>query len=157
VVEQVVGAAVEPRTRHDVVAGVGQVEDREVFGGLAGREEQRRDAALQRRDALLDDVLRRVHDPGVDVAGLCEAEQRGGVFGAVEGVRRGLVDRQRPRVGRAVGRLAGMDLLGLERPVRGARLVRATIWVRARLVRATIWVRRIVGGVFGAHSWFLLL
>ena len=86
VVEQVVGAAVEPRTRHDVVAGVGEVEDREVLGGLTGRQEQRRDAAFERRDALLDDVLRRVHDPGVDVAGLGKAEQRGGVLGAVERV-----------------------------------------------------------------------
>ena len=132
VVEQVVGAAVEPRTRHDVVAGVGEVEDREVLCGLTGRQEQRRDAAFQRRDALLDDVLRRVHDPGVDVAGLGKAEQRGGVLGAVERVGRGLVDRQRPRVGRDVRRLAGVDLLGLERPPR----------------------RRVVGGVFGAHGLF---
>ena len=43
------------------------------LGGLAGRQEQRRDAALERGDALLDDVLRRVHDPGVDVAGLGQA------------------------------------------------------------------------------------
>ena len=89
------------------------------LGGLTGRQEQRGDAAFERRDALLDDVLRRVHDAGVDVAGLGEAEQRGGVLGAVERVRRGLVDRQRPRVGGDVGRLAGVDLLGLERPVRG--------------------------------------
>ena len=127
VVEQVVGAAVQPRARHDVVAGVGEVEDREVLGGLTGRQEQRRDAAFERRDALLDDVLGRVHDPGVDVAGLGKAEQRGGVLGAVERVGRGLVDRQRPRVGGDVRRLAGVDLLGLERPARGARLVRATI------------------------------
>ncbi len=119
VVEQVVGAAVEPRAGHDVVAGVGEVEDRERLGGLAGGQEQRRDAAFERGDALLDDVLGRVHDPGVDVAGLGQAEQRGGVLGAVERVGRGLVDRQRPRVGGDVGRLAGVDLLGLERP-RGA-------------------------------------
>ena len=117
VVEQVVGAAVESRARHDVVARVGEVEDREVLSGLTGRQEQCRDAALERRDALLDDVLGRVHDPGVDVAGLGKAEQRGGVLGAVERVGRGLVDRQRPRVGGDVGGLAGVDLLGLERPV----------------------------------------
>ncbi len=57
VVEQVVRAAVEPRAGHDVVAGVGEVEDRERLGGLTGGQEQRRDAALERGDALLDDVL----------------------------------------------------------------------------------------------------
>ncbi len=119
VVEQVVRAAVEPRAGHDVVAGVGEVEDRERLGGLTGGQEQRRDPAFERGDALLDDVLGRVHDPGVDVAGLGEAEQRGGVLGAVERVRRGLVDRQGPRVGGGVGRLAGVDLLGLERPFGG--------------------------------------
>ena len=35
--EQVVGAAVEARTRDDVVAGAGEVEDRERLGGLAAR------------------------------------------------------------------------------------------------------------------------
>jgi hypothetical protein len=52
-----------------VVAGLGDVEDRERLGGLARRQEQRGHAALERRDALLDDVGGRVHDAGVDVAG----------------------------------------------------------------------------------------
>ena len=129
VVEQVVGAAIQPRAGHDVVTGARQVEDREGLGGLAGRQEQRRDATFQCGDALLDDVLRRVHDPGVDVAGLGQAEQRGGVLGAVERVGRGLVDRQRPCVGRAVGALPGVDLLGLERPVRGRVFCSAHGWL----------------------------
>ena len=79
VVEQVVGAAVEPRAGHDVIAGGGQVQDRERLGGLPGRQEQRRHPALERGDALLDDVGGRVPDPGVDVAGLGQAEQRRGV------------------------------------------------------------------------------
>ena len=62
-------------------------------------------------------VLGRVHDAGVDVAELLEPEQVRRVLGGVERVRRGLVDRQRTRVGLAVGRLPGMDLLGLEAPV----------------------------------------
>ena len=40
-----------------MVARVGEVEDREGLGGLTGRQEQRRDAALERGDALLDDVV----------------------------------------------------------------------------------------------------
>ncbi len=82
--------------------------------GLSRRQEQSRDPAFEGGDALLDDVLRRVHDPGVNVAGLGQPEQGGGVLGAVEGVRRRLIDRQRPRVGGAVRGLPGVDLLGLE-------------------------------------------
>ena len=55
--EEVVGAAVQPRAGHDVVARGGQIEDRDGFGGLTGRQEQRRDAALERGDALLDGVV----------------------------------------------------------------------------------------------------
>ena len=102
-----------------MVAGGGQVQDRECLGGLTGGQEQRRHAALQGGDALLDDVGGRVADPGVDVAGDLQAEQRRGVRGVVEGVGRGLVDRQGARVGGGSGCLAGVDLLGLERPVRG--------------------------------------
>ncbi len=132
VVEEVVGAAVQPGAGHDVIAGIGQVQDREVLRGLTGRQEQRGDAAFECGDALLHDVLRRVHDPGVDVARLGEAEQRGRMLGAVERVRRGLVDRQRPRVGGDIGCLASVDLLGLERPTR-----RRVFW-RAHRKRTSI-------------------
>ena len=142
VVEQVVGAAVQPRAGHDVVAGVGEVEDRERLGGLAGRQEQRRDAAFERGDALLDDVLRRVHDAGVDVAGLGEAEQRGGVVGAVEGVGRGLVDRQRPRVGRDV-RASGR---------RGPAWSRTTSWRSGRRVSVLMGVLLVSMGGSGSGS-----
>jgi hypothetical protein len=96
VVEQVVRAAVEARAGDDVVAGLGDVEDRQRLGRLAAAHEQRADAALEARDALLDDVVRRVHQPGVDVAELLQPEQRRGVVGVLEDVRRRLVDRQRP-------------------------------------------------------------
>ena len=59
-------------------------------------DQQRADAALQGGDAVLDDRLGRVHDPGVDVAELLQREQLAAVLGGVEGVRRRLVDRQRP-------------------------------------------------------------
>ena len=52
VVEQVVGAAVERRAGDDVVAGPGEVEDRQRLGRLAGGDRDRRDAALERGDAL---------------------------------------------------------------------------------------------------------
>ena len=62
-------------------------------------QQQRRHPALKGGDALLDDVGRRVHQPGVDVARLSQTEQRGGVVGAVEGVGGGLVDRRCARGG----------------------------------------------------------
>ena len=84
-----------------MVAGLGEVEQGERLGGLAAGDQQRADAALERGDALLDRGLRRVHDPGVDVAELLEREQVRGVVGVVEGVGGGLVDRQGPGVGGA--------------------------------------------------------
>ena len=114
VVEQVVGAAVEPGTGHDVIARAGDVQNRERLGGLTRGQEQRRHAAFQRGDALFDDVGGRVADAGVDVARDFQPEQRRGVCGVVEHVGRGLVDRQRAGVGGRIRLLAGVDLLGLE-------------------------------------------
>ena len=102
-----------------MISGARDIQDRERFGGLPRGQEQRGHAALERRDALLNGISRRVHYSRVDVARFGQAEQRRGVVGVVEGVRGGLVDRQRPRVGRGVRGLPGVDLLGLERPVDG--------------------------------------
>ena len=111
--EQVVGPAVDGRRRDDVVAGPGEVEDRQRLGRLAGRETERGDAALERGDALLEDVGRRVHDPGVDVPEFLEAEEPGRMRGVVEDVGRRGVDRDGAGVGRRVGLLAGMEGAGL--------------------------------------------
>ena len=77
-----------------------------------------RDATLERGDALLEHVVGRVHDPGVDVPELLEPEQPCGVVGVVEDVARGGVDRDGPGVGRGVGLLAGVERLRLG-PERG--------------------------------------
>ena len=116
VVEQVVGAAVQARRGQHMVAGLGDVEQGERGRRLTGAHEQGADAALERGDALLDDVLSRVHDPRVDVAGLREAEQVCCVLGVPEDVRRRRVDRQRARPRGGVGHLPGVDLAGLEAP-----------------------------------------
>lgn len=120
VLEQVERAAIERRRRDDVVAGLGDVEDREGLGGLPGRDEEGTDATFERGDALLDGVLRRVHDARVDVAELLEREQVCRVLGVLEDVGGRLVDRQCACTCRRVGLLPGMDLTGLEGPVRGA-------------------------------------
>ena len=111
--EEVVGAAVERRDRDDVVAGAREVEHGVRHGRLARGRRAGREAALERRDALLEDVPGRVHDPRVDVARHLEREEIRGVLGVVELVRRRLVDRHGPRVRRRVGRLAGVKGDGL--------------------------------------------
>ena len=109
VLEQVVGAAVERGARHDVVAGAGEVEDREGLGRLAGRHAQCRHATLESGDALLEDIRGRVHDPGVDVAEFLKPEEAGGMIGVVEDVARGGVDRDCPGLRRGIDGLAGVD------------------------------------------------
>jgi hypothetical protein len=117
-------AAADAGVRHVTLLsahGAGDVQDREGRGGLPGRQEQRGHTALESGDALLDHVGGRVHDAGVDVARLGQPEQRGGVVGVAERVRRRLVDRQRPGIGGAIGALTYVDLLRLEAP--GVRAV----------------------------------
>ena len=112
--EQVVGAAVEFLGGNDVVAGPRQVHHRVGDGRRAGGQRQRRDAAFQRRHALFEHVVGRVHDAGVDVARDFQVEQVGAVLGAVEGVGNGLVDRHRDRLGGRIGLVAGVDGEGFE-------------------------------------------
>ena len=101
--EQVPGAAVEVGRGDDVVARARQVLDRKGRGRLTAGERQRRHAALERSDALLEHVVGRVHDAGVDVAELLEREQIGGVLGALELIGGGLVDRHGDCASRRVG------------------------------------------------------
>jgi hypothetical protein len=68
-----------------------------------------RHAALERGDALLEDVRGRVHDPGVDVAEFLEPEEAGGVGGVVEDVARRGVDRDGAGVRRGIRLLAGVE------------------------------------------------
>ena len=74
---------------------------------------ERRDAALERGDALLEDVRRRVHDPGVDVPELLEPEQAGGVGRVVEDVAGRGVDRHGAGVRRRVRLLPAVQGAGL--------------------------------------------
>ena len=109
VLELVVRAAVEAGRGDDLVAGVGDVQDGERLRRLAGGSGECADAALQRGDALLQHVGGRVHDPGVDVAERLQTEEAGGMLWAVEHVRRGLVDRHRPRLRDRIDVLPSME------------------------------------------------
>lgn len=55
-----------------MVPGARERQEREGLGRLPGRERDGGHAALERGDTLLQDVLRGVVDPGVDVAGLSQ-------------------------------------------------------------------------------------
>lgn len=116
VTEEVVGAAVQGRGGDDVVPGSGQRQDRQRLGGLPRSQRDGGDPALQRGDALLQDVLGGVVDAGVDVARFGQREHVGRVLRVAEDEGRRLVDRHRAGAGRRVRGGAGVDLLGLERP-----------------------------------------
>ena len=115
--EQVVGAAIQCAGRDDVVAGLGDRQDRVGHGGLAGRQRQGGNAAFEGRDALFQHVLGGIHDAAVDIARHLEVEQVRAVLRAVEGEGHGLVDRHRDRPGRRLRRVAAVHRNGLEAPV----------------------------------------
>ena len=81
VLEQVPGSAIKVGRADDIVPGPRQI--LHSIGGrrLAGRDGKRRRPALERGDPLLEHIRRRVHDAGVDIAELRQAEQVRRMFG----------------------------------------------------------------------------
>ena len=79
-VELRIGASVQVVCGDDFVALLRDVRDGEVDGRRAGRDGQRRRAAFDRRQTLLQNVLRRIHQAGVDVAAFAKREQIGPVL-----------------------------------------------------------------------------
>ena len=108
-IELVDRAAIELVGSDELVARLHEGVEDEELRGMAGRDGQRRSAALERGDALLENGASRVADAGVDVAEGLEAEQRGGVVDVVEHERRRLVDRRRARAGGRIGLGAGVN------------------------------------------------
>ena len=101
-------SAVQARRRDEVLSGVADREERRGDGGLPRCEAERRGAAVHRTEPLLEDVVRRVHEPAVDVSELGEPEEVRRVLRVVEDVRRGRIDRHRPRIRRRIGLLPCM-------------------------------------------------
>ena len=73
---------------------------------------ERTGTAFEGREALLEDVRRRVHDAGIDITQLLQAEEIRGVFRVAELVAGCLVDRDRARTGGRVGLLTGVQGFG---------------------------------------------
>ena len=113
--QQIDGAAIKRGRGDDVVAGIEQRRDRQMQRGHPARRADRADAALKRGKPLLEHRRGRIRNPGVDVSGALEIEQRRGVVGILEHVGRGLIDRDRTRARDRIRMLAGMKAQGLER------------------------------------------
>ena len=109
VLEQVVRAAVEVIGRHDLVAGLGDVEQRDRDRRLATRGRERTDTTVELREPLFEHIRRRVHQPRVDVPELLEREQVRRVLAALELIGGGLMDRHRARARGRVGHLAAVE------------------------------------------------
>ena len=119
--QQVVTAAVDVFGGDDVVSGAGDVEDGIGDGGGTGSHGQGTHAPFQGSDPLLEDVLGRIGQAAVDVAGVGQAEARGGVLGIAEHVRRGQVDGDGACIGGRIRLLLPhVELEGFEMEFAGA-------------------------------------
>ena len=112
--QEVDGAAIERGGGDDMIAGIHQRRDRQMHRGHAAGGADRADAVFQRRQPFLQHRRRRVGNPGVDVAGALEVEQRRGVIGILKHIGRGLVDRDGARTRHGIGMLAGVQAQGFE-------------------------------------------
>ena len=117
--EEVVGAAVERRRGHDVVASFGNVLNRDRVRGRARGQEERCNATLKSGNAVLDRALGGVANAGVDRAEVLQGKSCGRHLGGAELERGGLVNRQRACAGRRVRGLTCVNLLGFELPIGG--------------------------------------
>ena len=117
--QQVVAAAVNRLLRDDVAAILRQRLNRVVNRRRTGCQRKRRNAALQRRNALFQHILRGVGQAAVDVARIGQTETVSGVLAVAEHIGSGLVDGHGAGIGCGIGLLlANVKLQGLKFIVR---------------------------------------
>jgi hypothetical protein len=97
-----------------MVTRLAQGQDQQRLGGMTGTGRETADAAFEVGDALLESIIRGIHDSRVYIASLFEGEQAAGMFGIFEGISCGLVNRNSAGAGGWVGSLPGVDLPGGE-------------------------------------------
>ena len=123
--EQGMRRAVKLRHRDNVAANVGEIDDRKMQCGLAACDRERADAALEFGDALFENGGGRIGDPAVTIALGFQVEERGAMVGAVERVRRCLIDRNGDRFGGRIRLVAGVNgnrLAAHRSPLRSSRV-----------------------------------
>ena len=136
--EQRVRGAVELRHGDDVAAGVGEVDEREMQRRLTAGDRERADAAFEFGNALFKHGCGRIRNPAVAIAFRFQVEQSGAVIGAVEGVGRGLVDRDCDGLGRWIGFVAGVncDRFAAHRPPLRSRRISTCVLFATSLLEA---------------------
>ena len=90
-------------------AGIHQGGDGEEQRRMAARGADRADAAFQRGDSFFEHADRRIADPGIDMAGAFQVEQRRRMVGIVEHIGRGLIDRHCACAGHRIRLLTRMQ------------------------------------------------
>ena len=105
--EQVVGTAVDGRARDHVIAGTGNVKDREEVRSHARARKHRSGTALHLADLCGNQIARRVLQTAVEIARLLQVKQLAHVLGRVVLPRGGLVDGHLTRlcIARAIAAL----------------------------------------------------
>ncbi len=111
--QQRVRRAVKLGDRHDIAAGVGQIDDGEMQCRLTGADRKRTDPALEFGDPRFENGRGRVGDPAVAITFGFQIEQGCAVISAVESIGNGLVDRNGDGAGGRIGLEAGMNCNGL--------------------------------------------
>ena len=72
--KKIVGAAIDRRLSDDVLSRMNESLQRCRHGRCARGKGERRDAAFKRRHAFFEHVLRRIHEPAIDVARILQTE-----------------------------------------------------------------------------------
>ena len=81
---------------------------------LAAGKRQSRRAAIERRQPLFQNVGGGVHQAGVDIAELPQAEEIGRMLGVMEHIARGCIDRHGASGRGGIGHLARVQRQGAE-------------------------------------------
>ena len=153
VLEQIDRASVEPVGGDDMAAAAREREDRDSDRGLPAGDGDRGDAALERRDALLEQLLRGAGVAAVDVARATQREQVARLGQGTELVGGRLVQRGHGRVLRRSRDVRRLHLLRGETGVGGGGggNGHAPILGRADPIRRDVSVCCGSGGVRGAE------